>query len=259
VLKKRVIFSLIYADGYFNQSRNFSLQRVGNADWLVKNYRFFVAAEYIDELVVVDASRNDRDREKFLEAVQKITKDVFVPLTLGGGIREARDAELLFTASADKVLVNSVFYEDRSVLDEIESVHGRQSMVLQIDYRLNSDGEAIAFSNNAQNQEAGVIDILNQKPRVGEIILHSVDQDGTARGFDMSLSEYLEDYEHCPIIMSGGGGKTEHFLEVIKLPSVDAAATANLLNFVGNGLRNLRRDMLDAGVELPIWEYQNYL
>jgi cyclase len=256
VLKKRVIFSLIYADGYFNQSRNFSLQRVGDADWLVKNYRFFSAAEFIDELIVVDASRDERDRGEFLDAVKKVTKDVFVPLTLGGGIRNAKDAEMLFAASADKVLVNSIFFEDRSVLKDIESVHGRQSMVLQIDYRLNSNDEAIAFSNNAKNQEINVVDILDQKPEVGEIILHSIDQDGTARGFDLSLSEYLKDYEHCPIIMSGGGGKTEHFLEVIKLPSVDAAATANLLNFVGNGLKNLRRGMLEAGVDLPVWDYQ---
>jgi cyclase len=256
VLKKRVIFSLIYADGYFNQSRNFSLQRVGDADWLVKNYRFFIAAEYIDELIVVDASRNGRDRDKFLEAIRKVTKDVFVPLTLGGGIREAKDAEMLFAASADKVLVNSVFFENQSVLQEIERVHGRQSMVLQIDYKLNTDGKAVAYSNNAQKEEIEVVEILNQKPRVGEIILHSIDQDGTARGFDLSLSYYLKSYEHCPIIMSGGGGKTEHFLEVIDLPSVDAAATANLLNFVGNGLKNLRRGMLDAGVDLPIWDYK---
>ncbi len=259
MLKKRVIFSLIYADGYFNQSRNFSLQRVGDADWLVKNYRFFVAAEYIDELIVVDASRNERDREKFIDAVQKITKDVFVPLTLGGGIREARDAEMLFVAGADKILVNSVFYEDRGVLKQIENVHGRQSIVLQIDYRLDSNGDAIAFSNNAKEEEARVKDILDEKPRVGEIILHSIDQDGTARGFDLSLSDYLQGYDYCPIIMSGGGGKTEHFLDVIKLPSVDAAATANLLNFVGKGLKNLRCGMLDAGVELPIWDYQKYL
>ncbi len=259
MLKKRVIFSLIYADGYFNQSRNFSLQRVGDAGWLVKNYRFFEASEYIDELIVVDASRNDRDKEKYLAAVEMITKDVFVPLTLGGGVREARDAEMLFAGGADKVLVNSVFYENRDILKQIENVHGRQSIVLQIDYRLDSNGDAIAYSNNAEQEEVKVKDILSEKPRVGEIILHSVNQDGTARGFDLSLSDYLQSYDYCPIIMSGGGGKTEHFLDVIKLPSVDAAATANLLNFVGNGLKNLRRGMLDAGVELPIWDYQKHL
>ena len=107
MLKKRIIFTLHYANGFFNLSRNFRLQKIGDLNWLLKNYNFLKIAESIDELIIIDVSKDLRDKKKFLQNVAEIAKGIFVPVSLGGGISTLDYARELFESGADKININS--------------------------------------------------------------------------------------------------------------------------------------------------------
>src|SRR3989338_930224 len=108
MLRKRLIFTLIYSDGYFTQSRNFRLQRVGDIEWLQRNYRFQEIAFSLDELIILNASRQDTSIAAFSNIVSILRHNIFIPVAAGGGIRTEEDAEILFRHGADKIALNSV-------------------------------------------------------------------------------------------------------------------------------------------------------
>ena len=111
MLRKRIIFSLIYSDGFFMQSRNFRLQKVGNLNWLEKNYKFQSIAFSLDELIVLNATKTEKRITEFAETVSNLVNDVFIPIAAGGGIRTLEDAELLFNSGADKLVLNTALVE----------------------------------------------------------------------------------------------------------------------------------------------------
>ena len=116
MLRKRLIFTLIYSDGFFNQSRNFRLQKVGDINWLEKNYAFKKLAFSLDELIVLDASRGSRDIITFAKNLSRLVEDVFIPICAGGGIRCMEDAEVLFKNGADKIILNTIIYENKDLV-----------------------------------------------------------------------------------------------------------------------------------------------
>jgi len=253
--KKRLIFTLLYADGYFFISRNFQLQKVGNSKWLNKNYNFKNIASSIDELIILNVSRKEKDQIKFISAVQEVIEGVFVPVALGGGIRTMEDASLFLSSGADKIVVNTLIEEDRSVIKELVSKYGSQCIVASIDYRL-VDKSMIAFTNNGEKQVSMTLEeyILKIKNlNVGEIFINSIDRDGTGQGYDFKSLIFLSNIIDIPIIISGGAGKKEHFLEVLLSNEFDAASTAHLFNFIGNGLPLSRSFLLKNDVSLAKW------
>ena len=119
MLRKRIIFSLIYSDGYFNQSRNFRLQKVGDLNWLENNYGFAKIAYSLDELVIIDATKEKKNIINFGKTIEGIVEDVFIPICAGGGINNISDAELLFKSGADKIIINSAIYENPLLIKEV--------------------------------------------------------------------------------------------------------------------------------------------
>lgn len=255
MLRKRIFFTLIYSDGYFHQSRNFRLQRVGNLEWLKKNYNFSKTARSIDELVILNASRGKKNIDEFSNVVRDTIDEVFIPVTCGGGVKNLSDASKLFNNGADKILMNSCLYRDPGVINEIASVYGAQCVVASVDYK-NIDNEFIAFSNNGSKNELSAIDHINSLEgyNYGEIFLNSIDQDGTGFGYDFSILDSLKNLQN-PIIFSGGAGNFEHFLEGFETRKLQALSTANLLNFVGDGLDKSRSKLISNGMNLADWRY----
>ena len=121
MLKKRVIFTLLYDSGYFMLSRNFRLQKVGNMQWLKKNYNFSHISFSIDELIILDVTRNERNEAAFYEHVRLLNDECFVPIAAGGGIREVEQARKLLHSGADKVVINTLLVEDSEIISEIAS------------------------------------------------------------------------------------------------------------------------------------------
>jgi cyclase len=244
VLRKRIIFTLLYDDGNFVYSRNFRLQKVGSLDWLRKNYDFSKVAFYIDELVILDISRGRRDPDRFGDTLRTIAQECFVPIAAGGGIDSTDAALKLLRSGADKIVMNTVLSENRSIINLLVHEFGRQCIVGSIDFKKNDLGDYQIVTRNgtcihAESAKTSLLDLPLDS--VGEVYLNSIDRDGTGQGLDFGLIEQLPPKLDVPIILAGGVGNAAHLLEGLQDERLDAVATANLFNFVGDGLKVARQ------------------
>jgi cyclase len=257
MLKKRLIFTLLYGSGKFHLSRNFRLQVVGNIKWLNENYNFANIAHSIDELVVLDVSRGNRDEEDFCLALKALAKDCFMPISAGGGIRSVEYAEKLLHSGADKIVINSTLYGENSFMSSLSSLLGEQSIIASVDVKTGADGKQQIWTENGTNliEESAEFWIhrLSDYP-IGEIYLNSIGNDGTGNGFEMELLDLLPGSLMKPVILAGGAGNPQHLLQALRDERVDGVATANLLNFVGDGLTDARTTIVSNGVDLPMWK-----
>ena len=254
MLKKRLIFTLLYQDENFYLSRNFKLQKVGNLQWLKKNYNFSLIAKSIDELIILNVSRNKNDIKKFTDTIKKVIENCFIPVSVGGKITHLDVAKKYIDAGADKLVVNSNLF-DLSLIDKIAKTYGEQSLIGSLDYK-KKNKDFIFFSHNEDkkiNLNLNNIFTILQNLHIGEIILNSIDKDGTGFGLDFDILKKIPKKMNKPIIYSGGSGNHLHILEGFKKKNLSAIATANLLNFVGNGLLFTRNELLKYGIKLAKW------
>jgi len=251
MLRKRIIFTLIYENGFFNQSRNFRLQRVGDISWLEENYKFKELSFSLDELVILNASKLDKNISEFAKTLEKIVDDVFIPISAGGGIRSIEDAKLLFNSGADKIVINSILVNDKDLVTLLIRRFGSQSVIASVDYR--NDG--VYINNGTEKINIELREYLEdiQSLGVGEIFLNSIDRDGTGFGYDLDTIEKVSKNITIPLIISGGAGNEKHLLVGLGGSSVDAVATANLFNFIGDGLQNARKMIILQCENIAQW------
>lgn len=257
MLKKRLIFTLLNDQEQFMLSRNFRLQKVGNLKWLQANYNFSHISFSIDELMVIDVSRRDRNIESFCQTLKALAEECFVPIAAGGGVRTIEHARTLLRSGADKIIVNTMLYENNEFISELASEFGQQCVVASMDVKRTSEGSYQVLSENGNKILDGTAAYWIEKVinyGVGEIYLNSIDQDGTGQGYDMQLLDLLPQVVSKPIILAGGVGNAIHLAEGISDSRVDAVATAHLFNFVGDGLKQARLSLIENGVDLPIWD-----
>lgn len=256
MLRKRLIFGLIFNNGSFMQSRNFRLQRVGDINWLEKNYKFRDISFSLDELVVLDATKSKKNIESFAAAVNRIVENVFIPVAAGGGVRCIEDAELLFKNGADKIILNSQLYTNPNLATEIINQYGTQSLVASVDYKL-IDAKPVVHIHDGTEAIPVELDeylITLERLGVGEIIFNSIDKDGTGFGYDTENINKYAGIVNVPFIVMGGAGNENHLMSGLSIDGVSAVATANLFNFIGNGLPGARKHMLENGANLAHWE-----
>ena len=255
MLRKRIIFSLIYEGGFFNQSRNFRLQKAGNLTWLEKNYNFKEIAFSLDELIVLDASKDEKKIEDFAKILERIVEDVFIPIAAGGGVRDIDDAKLLFNSGADKLVLNSLLYKSPDIVRQIVKQYGSQSLIASIDYKT-IDGNNLVFINDGMQKIDMTLDQYIdyvQNLGVGELYLNSIDKDGTGFGYDFDTIDKVANTIKVPLIIAGGAGNESHLIQGLKREKVDAVATANLFNFLGNGLPNARKKIIEENLNIARW------
>ena len=256
--KKRIIFSLLYDEGHFVLSRNFRLQKIGDLHWLEKNYNFETVSAYIDELVVLNVSRTDDiDWNQFLDTVATLAESNFVPISVGGFGQDAELAKKILRVGADKLVVNSALWENLPLVRKLVDDFGRQCVVGSFDIQKTPAGESSVLVSKGLSQVPGsAMEVLATVPDglLGEVMIRSVQRDGTGFGLDLDLPTILPGHLHnVPIILSGGVGKPAHIIEGLQSPDVSAVATANLLNFIGQGLEDARRECLEASIDLAHW------
>jgi cyclase len=256
VLKKRLIFTLLFDGTFFVLSRNFRLQTVGDLLWLQKNYNFENTARSIDELVVLNVSREKSDLKTFSEAVRSLSKGCFVPISAGGGIRSIEDAGVLLKSGADKVVINTMLITDYNLVQQIANKYGKQCIVASIDVKRSPQGQFLQYIDSGKTQLADdprlILERLQGGP-IGEIYLNSMDRDGTGQGYDMDILELLPINCTKPVIFAGGVGNSIHLDLGLRDNRVDAVATAHLFNFVGDGLKIARSKLIDHGHPFPLW------
>lgn len=255
MLRKRIIFTLIYENGNFSQSRNFRLQKVGDINWLERNYKFKEIAFSLDELIVLNASKSEKDIKKFAKILERLVDDVFIPIAAGGGIRSLEDAKLLFNSGADKLVLNSAFYDDTNLIEEIVKQYGSQSIVASVDYKVVDKNIAVFINDGIKRIDMSFYEYIKylEELGAGEIYLNSIDKDGTGFGYDFEIIDKVCQDIAIPLIIAGGAGNESHLIEGLKREKVDAVATANLFNFIGNGLPNARRKIIEQNLNIARW------
>ncbi len=238
-------------------SRNFRLQNVGNLEWLKENYDFSRVSYSIDELIVLDVTRGEKNLEGFCTALKFLTEGCFVPIAAGGGVNRIETARMLLRSGADKVVVNSELYTNSGLIGDLASEFGQQCIVGSMDIKSSADGFYQAWSENGMRCETGLAKFWIEKiinDPVGEIYLNSMDRDGTGQGLDLELLGLLPERVSKPIILAGGAGNASHLSEGLGDSRVAAVATANLFNFVGDGLKRARESLVTNGIVLPMWD-----
>lgn len=255
MLKKRLIFTLLYNQGNFMLSRNFNLQKVGNLDWLKENYDFHAIASSIDELVVLNVGRNDKMANEFAQAVSDLAKDCFVPLAAGGGIYNLSDGYTLLNAGADKLVLNSPFYFNQPLVREIANTFGKQCVVCSLDYKRIGDRFNIFTRNGSVEINQSIEEVIANAVDLGagEIYVTSIQKDGTGQGLDHEGIQLISKYSNLPIIASGGIGNFKQMKQGLEIPSIDAVSTANLFYFMEDGLIEARNYLVTNGIKLASW------
>jgi cyclase len=254
--KKRLIFTLLYHDGSFMLSRNFRLQRAGSIDWLKRNYDFKNISFTIDELIILDVSRGPRDIDRFCDHIKQIGRECFIPIAAGGGVTAHDHARKIMGSGADKLVVNSALMKAPHFVRDLVSLYGSQCIIASIDARKHGDGYEMYIENGSVKVEGAFRDGVEKALGlgIGEIYLNSMDHDGTGHGYQFDLLEQLRDIVGVPVILAGGAGNWHHLHEGLRHSSVDAVATANLFNFIGQGFPKARQELLDGGANLAKWE-----
>ena len=255
MVKPRLIFTLLHNKGAFMLSRNFRLQHVGDLDWIKKCYNFNSIAFSIDELVVLNVERGDKDMRLFSKNISELIKNCFMPIAAGGGIKSVEAAFMLFDAGADKLVVNTAIVKDPKLIKELVKIFGGQSIVASIDYKTVGDRQYVFIDNGVTDTGLSVEEVLKSAIDlgVGEIYLTSINKDGTGQGYDITTVRKISAISPMPVIASGGVGRFDHLVDGIIKGNAQAVSTANLFNFMVDGLTEARIVMKEHGIALSEW------
>jgi cyclase len=247
MLSKRLIACLDVRNGCVVKGVNFeALQEAGDPAALARRYN----VEGIDEVVVLDVTATLEGRRAFEATIQAVSRELFIPLTVGGGIRTEGDAAAALDAGADKVGVNSAALADPSLLTRLAARYGSQAVVVAIDAKRNgSRFDVFARSGSASTGRDAVEWAVEAESRgAGEVLLTSIDRDGTRAGFDCELTSAVSRAVSIPVIASGGAGTFEHFSEVFTAGRADAALAASVFHFSEHAVAELKAFLLDRGI-----------
>ena len=204
-----------------------------------------------DEIVLLDISATAEERATLLDTVRRAARRLFIPFTVGGGIRSLADASAVFDAGADKVSVNSAALNDPSLITCVAERFGSQAVIVAIDAKHTGNGHYEVFARGgrtATGRDACLWSKEAESRGAGEILLTSMDRDGTGAGFDCDLTRSVADVVRIPVIASGGAGTAEHFVSVFQEGHADAALAASILHYGVTELAELKQTLLAAGV-----------
>jgi len=257
MLKKRLIFTLLLSKGLFQLSRNFSLQSVGTFDWLRKHYHFLSISRSVDELVLLNVTRGDKEMRTFCDGIAQLSTASFMPIAAGGGITSMDDAYRLLDAGADKLVVNSALFAAPRLVEDLARTFGKQCVVASLDYRGNGEQAAVYSQEGRTATGMTLASAIRRAEEIGagELYLTSIERDGTGQGYDLGTLEFTSHLCKLPIIASGGVGNFNHLLEGLRLKNVTGASTANIFNFMSDGLTQARNFIEAAGLPLAHWEF----
>ena len=251
MLAKRIIPCLDVKNGRVVKGTNFEGLR-DMAD-PVEMARFYNTSG-ADELVFYDITASAEGRTLFTDILRRVASEIFIPLTVGGGIKTLEDFDRVLKCGADKVSVNSGAIADPSIIPAAARKYGDQCVVLSMDVR-RVDGKFHLFARGGR-EDTG-IDAMQWavdgvKNGAGEIVLNSIDTDGVKQGFDLEMLEELTSRVKVPVIASGGAGKMEDFAELFKNPGIDAGLAASIFHTRQVDIRELKHYLRTCGVEMRI-------
>ena len=253
MLTKRIIPCLDVNAGRVVKGVNFvNLMDAGDPVEVAKIYD----AEGADELVFLDITASSDKRDTVVDMVERVGDQVFIPFTVGGGIRTVADMQKILRAGADKVSVNSAAIDNPDLIREGAEKFGSQCIVLAIDAKKRSDGDGWTVYKHGGRIDTGLDAVEWAKRGVslgaGEILLTSMDGDGTKAGYDLALTRAISEAVGVPVIASGGAGTLEHFREALDEGGADAALAASLFHYKIMTIREVKEYLRDHGVPVRL-------
>ena len=258
MLSKRIIACLDVRDGLVVKGINFEgLRSAGDPAELARRYN----VEGIDELVILDITATLEARRALADTIRAVARELFIPLAVGGGIRTEADAAAAIEAGADKVSLNTAAIADPGLITLIAERYGSQAVVVAIDAKRTApahDGFPHRFSVYARSgQTAAGRDAVEwareaESRGAGEILLTSIDRDGTKAGFDCPLTAAVSSAVSIPVIASGGAGGLDHFVEVFTAGRADAALAASIFHFAETSVRALKIHLHQRGIPVRL-------
>jgi len=250
--KKRVIARLDIKNEYVIKGIHLEgLRKIGDPGALSKRYY----ASGIDEIVFMDAVAAYYDRNSLSHIIERACEKVFVPITVGGGLRNREDIQAVLNAGADKVAINTKAVNDPSFIREVSKVFGAQCIVSSIVAKKIGEQNWEAYIDNGREPTGlNVVEWAKQVEELGagEIMLTSIDKEGTKKGYDIELNEIVSKSVSIPIIASGGAGCSDDVIEIFKSSLVDAVALASLLHYERSTVEEVKGAMNENGIEVRI-------
>jgi imidazole glycerol-phosphate synthase subunit HisF len=249
---KRVIPCLDVDQGRVVKGTNFvDIRDAGDPVELAARYD----TEGADELVFLDITASHERRETIVELARRTADNVFIPFTIGGGIRSVEDAQAVLDAGADKVSVNSAALARPELIGELAGVFGAQCVVVAIDAKHRDDGGWDVYVNGGRDRTGReAVEWAREAVErgAGEILLTSMDRDGTTDGYDIGLTRAIADAVGVPVIASGGAGELEHLSEAIGEGGADAVLCASIFHYGTFRVRDAKKHLADAGIPVRL-------
>ena len=254
MLAKRIIPCLDVDNGRVVKGVNFlSLRDAGDPVDVAKRYN----DEGADEITFLDITASSDNRDTILHVIERVASQVFIPLTVGGGVRAVADVRRLLNAGADKASINTAAVTNPDLVNEASSFFGSQAIVVAIDAKaVNADNSRWEVFTHGGRKETGLDAVewaRNMQARgAGEILLTSMDRDGTKIGFNLPLTRAISEAVDIPVIASGGVGNVQHLVEGVKQGKADAVLAASIFHFGEVSIREAKLAMQQAGIEVRL-------
>lgn len=252
MLAKRIIPCLDVKDGQTVKGVNFeNLIYAGDPVSLAKKY----SDEGADEIVFLDITATNEGRKTILHVVEEVAKQVFIPLTVGGGIKSINDIKNLLLAGADKISLNTAAVLNPDLIQQASQEFGSQCVVIAIDSKKHEDDWYVYINAGHKNTGIKVKDWMKtvEKLGAGEILLTSMDADGTQKGFDLKLTKMVSQNSNLPVIASGGAGANpEHFKDVFEQGYADAALAASIFHFNTLPITELKKYLNEQSIPIRL-------
>ena len=247
MLSKRIIACLDVRDGQVVKGINFEgLRSAGAPAELARRYN----QEGIDELVILDITATLERRRAMADTIRAVAKELFIPLAVGGGIRTEDDAAAAVEAGADKVSLNTAALANPALITTLANRYGSQAVVVAIDAKRAGSGYAVYARSGqaAANRDAVEWARQAEASGAGEILLTSIDRDGTKAGFDCEMTAAVSRAVSIPVIASGGAGGLDHFVDVFTAGCADAALAASIFHYAETSVHSLKSHLQQHGI-----------
>ena len=251
MLAKRIIPCLDVKDGRTVKGVNFiDLKDAGDPVELAWKY----SGQGADELVFLDITATHERRKTLVELVKAVARQINIPFTIGGGIKEIADAEILLNSGADKISINSAAIRNPNLIDELASSFGKQFIVVAVDTKNIAGKNYVHLNGGRIATEIETEDWIMQAQErgAGEILLTSMNHDGTKTGFDCTLLKKINNMVSIPVIASGGAGNNQHFADVFQQCDVDAALAASVFHYGEIQIPELKAFLKSNNIEIRI-------
>jgi cyclase len=242
MLKKRIIPCLDIKDGTTVKGINFKgLRNAGNPIDLAKQYE----SDGADELIFLDITATIEKRKTFVELVKNIAKELSIPFTVGGGISTVEDVRKLLQAGADKISINSSAVKNPNLISQLAKEFGNQCIVVAIDTKLSNNSDWVYIKGGREKTELNTLEWAKKAEELGagELLLTSMDGDGTKKGFDIRITKLISENVNIPVIASGGAGNTGDFENIFNETKATGALAASIFHFGEIKILDLKREL----------------